>query len=263
MLRQLLDVDATLFDISGLADSILAQSTIGSTVKVDGKANDAYALLTALSLRELRANPAVAKLTQYLLEKAATTTTLAPLVPLLTQQHAEPAASVAGAPHVGLVLSERLINMPAEISPPLYTMLIDELDAAVEDGEPYAFTHYLVLSKVYQEVPSNLAMVVDDDDDDTGEAGGSSKVKRRKRDKAKAKASSSGSDIFYFHPEDEFTRKYALASGTYTLTKDSDNVADSKRAFQDLGIQSQGLLMLFEKRKFCDAVEDIRERLKA
>ncbi|CAK7200262.1 Mss4p nuclear export [Sporothrix eucalyptigena] len=247
LLRQLLDVDAALFDVSGLADRILAQSTIGSTVKVDGKANDAYALLTALSLREQRENAAVAQLTKYLAEKSAGAPDLASLEALLKEQSSGPSA--AGKPHIGLILSERLINMPAEIAPPLYTMLIDEVEAAVEDGEPYAFTHYLILSKTYQEVQSDIAMVVDDDDEEDGGKG--------KRKKAKTSGGSSTDTFFYFHPEDEVFRKHSAISGTFPYTKIDESVADSKRAFQDLGVKSQGLLMLIEADKLPAAVEAV------
>ncbi|CAK7266490.1 Mss4p nuclear export [Sporothrix epigloea] len=250
LLRQLLDVDAALFDVSGLADCILAQSTIGSTVKVDGKANDAYALLTALSLREQRENAAVAQLNKYLAEKAASTSALAPLETLLTDQASGPSA--AGKPHVGLILSERLINMPAEIAPPLYTMLIDEVEAAVEDGEPYQFTHYLILSKTYQEVQSDLAMMVDEDDEDDHNSSG-----KGKRKKAKTSGRAPADTFFYFHPEDEVFRKHAVTSGTFSYTKMDESVADSKRAFQDLGVKSQGLLMLIEADKLPAAVDAV------
>ncbi|CAK7224102.1 Mss4p nuclear export [Sporothrix bragantina] len=248
LLRQLLDVDAALFDVSGLADSILAQSTIGSTVKVDGKANDAYALLTVLSLREQRENAAVAQLTKYLAEKSAGTPALTSLEALLNEQASGPSA--AGKPHIGLILSERLINMPAEIAPPLYTMLIDEVEAAVEDGEPYQFTHYLILSKTYQEVQSDIAMVVDDDDDEDNSSKG-------KRKKAKTAGGASADTFFYFHPEDEVFRKHTMTSGTFPYTKIDESVADSKRAFQDLGVKSQGLLMLVEADKLPAAVEAV------
>jgi hypothetical protein len=50
LLRQLLDVDGQLFDLSELADVILAQPLLGSTVKVDGNETDPYAFLTVLNL---------------------------------------------------------------------------------------------------------------------------------------------------------------------------------------------------------------------
>ena len=52
--RQLLDSDHQLFDLSALADLILSQPTLGSTVKVDGKETDPYAFLTVLNLYEHR-----------------------------------------------------------------------------------------------------------------------------------------------------------------------------------------------------------------
>ena len=52
LLRQLLDVDAQLFDLSSLADLILEQPLLGSTVKVDGNETDPYAFLTVLNLRQ-------------------------------------------------------------------------------------------------------------------------------------------------------------------------------------------------------------------
>lgn len=50
LLRQLLDIDAPLFNLSELADLILSQPHLGSTVKVDGIDTDPYALLSILNL---------------------------------------------------------------------------------------------------------------------------------------------------------------------------------------------------------------------
>jgi protein BCP1 len=227
LLRQLLDVDASLFDISGLAEVILSQPTIGSTVKVDEKAADPYAMLTALNLQEHRAKKPVADLIQYLGDKAKTTESLASIPELL-----------ASGKHIGLVISERLINMPSEISPPMYGMLIDEIEAAVEDHEPYEFSHYLILSKTYHEVESTIG------------------IEERKKKKGKADPS-----MFYFHPEDEVLQKHASAYGSYNFTKNDETVADSKRAFQEMGVMPRGFVILIEAGKFADAVKAVGEYL--
>jgi protein BCP1 len=227
LLRQLFDVDGALFDISGLADLIISQNTIGSAVKVDSKANDAYAFLTVLNLYEHREHEAVARLIQYIKQKARTNEALATVPSLLD----------AGK-HVGLVLSERLLNMPAEIAPPMYTMLLDEIEAAVEDKEPYEFSHYLIISKTYHEVASTL---------DDGE---------RKKKKVKDDA-----PLFYFHPEDEILQKHASANGTYAYTRDDETVSDSKRAFQEMGVRSQGLMILIDAGKFEPAVKAMSDYL--
>lgn len=228
LLRQLFDVDASLFNMSALADLVLSQPTIGSTVKVDGKATDAYAMLTVLNTHVHREAEPIKDIVQYLVDKARTNESLAVVADLLD----------AGK-HIGLIFSERLINIPPEIGPPLYSMLVDEVEAAVEDKEPYEFSHYLILSKTYQEVDSTLDM------------------DKRKKKKAKEEAST-----FFFHPEDEVLHKHALAHGSFSYTKEEDVVADSKRAFQEAGIKPTGHMILIEATKFEGAVKAITEYLK-
>jgi protein BCP1 len=41
--------------------------------------------------------------------------------------------------HIGLILSERLINMPVQIVPPMYKMLQEEIQWAIEDASIYLF----------------------------------------------------------------------------------------------------------------------------
>lgn len=52
LLRQLFDVDSALFDLAALADLILSQPLLGTTVKVDGNQSDPYAFLTVINLHE-------------------------------------------------------------------------------------------------------------------------------------------------------------------------------------------------------------------
>ncbi|PFH60182.1 hypothetical protein XA68_11343 [Ophiocordyceps unilateralis] len=228
LLRQLLDVDASLLDVSALADLVLSQPTIGSTVKVDGKATDPYAMLTVLNMREHCQREPMKRLMAYLEEKARANESLSAI-----------AEAIEGDKQVGLILSERLINAPPEIGPPMYSMLIDEVEAAVEDAEPYQFSHYLVLSKTYREIESTLD------------------VEHRKRKKARE-----DSATYYFHAEDEILHKHAAAHGNFAYTKEEDAVADSKRAFQDMGIMPAGHMILIEADKFQNAVKAITEYLK-
>ena len=235
LLRQLLDVDSQLFDLSALADLILTQATLGSTVKVDGEDTDAYAFLTILNLHEHREKKVVRDLAQYIAEKSKSNEALAALSSVL----ASPASQV------GLVLAERMINVPSEVAPPMYAMLIDEIEAAVEDKEPYEFTHYLILSKTYNEIESAL---------DQEEA--------PRTKKSKSQGGKKGGETFYFHPEDEVLQRHALAAGAFEYTRDEgEGMADSKRAFQEMGIKAQGSLMLIETSRFEGAVKAIGEYL--
>jgi protein BCP1 len=147
---------------------------------------------------------------------------------------------------VGLILTERLINMPAEITPPMYSMLLEEIQWAVDEKEPYAFTHYLIASKTYTEVESKL------DQEDS------------RPSKKKRKDTGGDAEAFYFHPEDELLHQHALAFGNFKYEKQGDEGAsDAKRAFQEMGVTAQGHLILIQADKFKGAVKALAEAIKA
>lgn len=239
LLRQLLDTDNQLFDLSELADMILAQPLLGSTVKCDGNESDPYAFLTVLNMHEHRSKPIIKQLTDYLLSRAKTTPNSnlhAELQKLLSPEtsHAQ----------VGLILTERFINMPHQIVPPMYNMLVEEIQWALQDKEPYQFSHYLVISKTYTEVASKL---------DAEDNPPSKKSKGQ---------SSKENEVFYFHPEDEVLHKHALGFTNFDYEKQSEEGAsDAKRAFQEMGVKSQGHLILIEGAKFEGAVKAVGEYL--
>ncbi|KAK5700197.1 Mss4p nuclear export [Elasticomyces elasticus] len=239
LLRQLFDADNQLFDLSALADLILSQPTLGSTVKCDGNESDPYAFLTVLNLHQHRDVPVIKELTRYLVEKATSIDSMKTLQGLLGSDSKS---------QVGLILTERFINIPHATIPPMYNMLQEEMQWANDDGEPYQFTHYLVISKTYREVASQLDMEVEDE---------------RPQKKAKAKKGGAAvEETFYFHPEDEVLQKHALGFGGFDYTKQSEEGAsDSKRAFQEMGVKPQGLMMLIDGKKFEGAVKALGEYL--
>ncbi|KAI9371817.1 p21-C-terminal region-binding protein-domain-containing protein [Aspergillus egyptiacus] len=236
LVRQLFDVDAQDFDLSALADMILAQPLLGSTVKVDGKESDPYAFLTVLNLQEHSDKPAIKSLTTYLHRKASSNPSLSPLAALLSQSPIPP---------IGLILTERLINMPAEVVPPMYTMLQEEIAWAIEEKEPYSFTHYLIVSKTYEEVESKLDM------------------EETRPQKKKKKAAGEQGERFFFHPEDEVLERHAVCAGSFEYSHQHDEGhSDSKRAFQELGIKTEGSLILIEGGRLEGAVKEMGEFFK-
>ena len=142
---------------------------------------------------------------------------------------------------IGLILTERLVNIPSEVVPPMYKMLLEEISWAIEEKEPYSFTHYLILSKTYREIASAL------DEEDT--------PRSKKQKKASKKGSS---EVFYFHPEDEVLQRHALCSGSYDYLVEGAK-SDSKRTFQELGIKPEGHMILIEANKFEEAVKGLQE----
>lgn len=153
-------------------------------------------------------------------------------------------ASLPATSQIGLILTERFINMPHETVPPMYTMLLEEITWALNDAEPYAFTHYLVLSKVYSEVASALP---------------SSDAAPPPSKKKKNKGEGDAGEEFYFHPEDEVLHKFAKGWTSFDYdTPVDEGASDSKRAFQELGVKPRGHLVLIEADKFESAVEGVK-----
>ncbi|KAJ6119591.1 Protein bcp1 [Penicillium sp. IBT 18751x] len=234
LLRQLFDNDAQMFDLSALADLILSQPTLGSTVKTDGNESDPYAFLTVLNLQEHKDKPVIQELTKYIKTKAAANPALSALHELISQTPVPP---------IGLILTERVINMPSEVIPPMYNMLLEEMAWAIQDNEPYNFSHYVIISKNYQEVESKL---------DLEEA----------RPQKKKKKAGENAQQFFFHPEDEVLQRNAVCSGTLEYThQQDDGHSDSKRAFQEVGIRTNGSLTLIDGSKFEAAVKAVTEYL--
>ena len=218
---------------------ILAQPLLGSTVKCEGQESDPYAFLTVLNLHEHRSKAVIQQLTKYLVEKTAGqhSAPMKALTKLL-----DPVNSEA---QVGLILTERFINMPHQIVPPMYNMLLEEIRWANDEKEPYQFTHYLIVSKTYTEVASKL--------DAEGD-----------RPQKKSKKAATAAETFYFHPEDEVLQRHALATCNFEYSKQGEEgSSDSKRTFQELGVKPQGHLILIEASKFEGAVKAAGEYLGA
>ena len=248
LLRQQFDVDADFFDLSALTNLILAQPLLGSTVKVEGNKTDPYAFLTVINLNEHKVctlhyfalfhtknaqdKPVIQQLASYIQKQAKRTASLHPITALMSQPETS---------RIGLILTERLINVPSEVVPPMYTMLLEEISWALEEKEPYNFTHYLIYSKTYREV---VSMLNDED---------SPKQKKQKRTSQKGQ-----SEIFYFHPEDEILQRNALASGSFDYLKESGG-SDAKRTFQEHGIKPEGHMVLIDAAKFEATVKALQE----
>jgi protein BCP1 len=180
--------------------------------------------------------PIIQDLIKYFKGKAAANPALSPLNELLSQTPVPP---------IGLILTERMINMPAEVIPPMYNMLLEEIAWAIEDKEPYNFSHYLIVSKNYEEIESKLDL-------------------EDSRPQKKKKKGGEPSQRFFFHPEDDVLERNALCTGTMEYTnKQDEGHADSKRAFQELGIRTKGSLTLIDGANFENTVKALTEYLKS
>lgn len=139
--------------------------------------------------------------------------------------------------HLAWIISERLINMPPQVAGPAWNMLLEEVEWAVQDHEPYQFEWWLITSKIYASIPKD----------------GGKKPRM---------------ELFYMHPEDEVISQvsfdclyqYAAWAFDFEFTNKEDMaVADSKRAFYDSGVQSMRRVFLVPNDKVASMVSAVQQ----
>jgi len=143
---------------SKLAEAILSQKHIGSAIKQsisqeddsddeemeDVDPNQVYGISTILNLGDK--NESIVGLKRFLLEQTAKGNdrqVLQYVSDLLNK-------------NVGFLVSERFINIPAQITVPLLETLVNEMRKARDRNLPYDFSHYFMICKLYK--TKNLQM---------------------------------------------------------------------------------------------------------
>eukprot|EP00850_Spirogloea_muscicola_P014051 SM000098S25131 [mRNA] locus=s98:375450:378335:- [translate_table: standard] len=214
LLRNYLD-DAPVWDLSGFADTIVAQHTVGSVVKTAGE-DSPIGVISILSPERYRDKQCMKDLQSFLRKKCGGKPEAAGLEALWA----------AGRSNVGLLVCERVLNAPADILPPLYQGLFDEVGWAVED-EPkslrryFSFEQYLILTRVYKELRKLV------------EPASQLKGKRLKREMEKSEG-----DFVYIKPEDEIFHKLSSWSFTFPVR------AEEQAAHHSRGLRQLRLVMV-------------------
>ncbi|KAL1556558.1 protein BCCIP isoform X2 [Salvia divinorum] len=140
-------LDNLQWDLSGFVDLILGQPTVGTVVKIENDEDDAvYSVVSALNLGRYKDSKCVLELKDYLL-KVCRDMDVKGKLKSLVGEHVQ---------DVGLLVSQRVVNLPPQLLPPLYNGLFDEVEWATED-EPteelqssFRFKFYLIISKIYK-----------------------------------------------------------------------------------------------------------------
>ncbi|KAF8168454.1 p21-C-terminal region-binding protein-domain-containing protein [Crassisporium funariophilum] len=240
LLGQLLQRDAEQLHVHELTELILAQPTVGTTIKTDGIESDPLALLTVLNMHLHHQNTSIKAIANYLLSVTATRDPAfhATLQTLFSQSEA----------HVGLVLCERLINMPVQVIPPMYNMLADEIKWALADGEPYNFTHLIILSRVYhlsEDEESALANSASTRKTRPSESSSKKNKKQRPQEVEENSRTQQPADgVYSFHPEDDTILKSAIHSVTYPYLAPLPQLVQETRSRDAFGLDVRGRMML-------------------
>ncbi|KAJ8464629.1 hypothetical protein OPV22_027181 [Ensete ventricosum] len=228
-------LDDKQWDLSGFVDLILEQTTVGTVVKLDehdeagdgnGDGDDdagPFAVISALNLGRYEGHKCMKDCKEYLLQVCPDDGLRKRLKPFLEEQVSD----------VGLLVSQRFVNCPYQLVPPLYDALFDEVSWATED-EPtkelqdfFRFKYYLLVTRIFEDKNAN---------------------------QRKAKVNCDSSDpIIYIKPEDEIFQELSLLSFTFRLHAEQLAPRELKN------YREKGLVMVVR----ADKVPKFREKLKS
>lgn len=160
--------------------------------------------------------------------------------------------------HTGWIFSERLINMPVEVVPPMYRMLAEEMQTRQSEGEPFAFERLVFVSRTFTptaEMEEEWAV----------EARASGKRAKEERN------SRSGRRTMSYHFEDEVIAQvrthfpncalslfieptqHATINVDYGFTRPRE----AQRTNESLGVETGGRIMVLEASKLPTVIEQM------
>ncbi|XWS13311.1 hypothetical protein CRYUN_Cryun36dG0026600 [Craigia yunnanensis] len=153
-------LDNKQWDLSGFIDLILGQTTVGTVVKLEDDAdNGVFSVIIALNLGRYKDHKCITELKEFLLNICQEKDKIGNLRLLLEDK----------AQNVGLLVFQRVVNLPPELLPHLYDALFDEVSWATED-EPTEelrnslhFNFYIVVSKIYKNANQKRSSSTDKD----------------------------------------------------------------------------------------------------
>ncbi|SNX87260.1 related to BCP1 - Essential protein involved in nuclear export of cytoskeleton organization protein [Melanopsichium pennsylvanicum] len=244
LLQQLFYTHNTKLDLSSLADHIVKTSAtqgVGTTIKiVDDEDQDPYAFVSAIQLssEKKEGSEAANSLTKYLLE-----VTNKPSNKSIHEAIKSAASPTSTNAPVIAVLHERMVNMPPQVAPPLYKMLLEEIRTALAStANP---SHFLFFSRVFSADAFSDDEAMDEDEEDDDEPSGLAGARKRRAKLARKEAKKAGAkkdaprarvisdgmalsggaadeELGLFHPEDIAISKVASHSLTYRFPPPPD-----------------------------------------
>ncbi|CAI9264250.1 unnamed protein product [Lactuca saligna] len=175
------------WDLTSFVDLILQQTSVGSVVKIeDDEDESVYGFVSALNLQRYKDCKCMMEVKEFLLSKCQEKEIKENLKSFLGEKAAD----------VGLLISQRVVNLPPQLLPSLYDAIFNEISWATED-EPtkelrkfFCFKYYLLISKIY---------------------------KLKNADKKKKGNSSNEEAIIYLKPEDEIFHNLSAWSFCFPL----------------------------------------------
>jgi len=197
-------------DFNELAELIAGQVEVGTTVKNDDDMANALGFITVINLHTHKEKKCVKQLVKWL--KGKCTHKYKAKLNALLDDKSKP---------LGLLLHNRMINLPTELVPPLQKALQDDIKWAIENEEQskdYKYANYIIAG-------SRFKFDNDDNDDQDGQ--------RKKKKKKKKKANNPDAFTFKLF-ENEFYQQESFLDfsfGTASVIADPSSTPTATSIF--------------------------------
>ncbi|XP_055373870.1 protein BCCIP homolog [Condylostylus longicornis] len=215
-------------NLSQLSEIIIEQNYIGSVViqsEIDEEEDDElcdsnviFGITSVVNMMSKRSSKCIEELHEFIVEKAeknASEDTFEQFKTILNNVDQ----------HVGFLINERFVNIPAQISVPLLENLYREIKRAKEKHMPYDFKYYMIIVKFYR--------------------------KKGKKNKP--------TEDFYSNQEEEIICKEAQFSFEYSVEHEADSGMSGDWLEGDSTMLPFRKVVLFESSRLSDLILTIKD----
>ncbi|XP_005094374.1 protein BCCIP homolog [Aplysia californica] len=222
-------------DLSELANVIIAQDFIGSVLKQDfGTGSDedsdeesddddrdnVFAINTVVNISENQSLSCIEKINEFLTSKCEEAYKGEP--GLMRKLLGDPSKQV------GLLISERFINIPPQVALPSYESLKADIEKAVRKKKKFDFTHLVLISKTYR-----------------SKEGGAM-----------------GAEVFYSNPEEQLFCDMSEFNFTFSVAEQRDSISDGQ--WDDEGdMEALRTVMVFDASSLGHLIDKLRQEIPA
>ncbi|CAB1416670.1 unnamed protein product [Pleuronectes platessa] len=220
---------------SEITDLIIQQNHLGSVIKQaevpedsdDDDPDEVFGFITMINLTERKDVQCVEEVKDLLVDQCEKSAT-----PSMTEQ-LEQILSDSSKP-VGLLLSERFINVPPQIALPLHKQLQEEIAEAQRTNKPSGKCHYcLMISKTCKEATKSIP----------------------------ARGGAPKEEYLFVNAEEEFFYEQATMKFHYSVQDETDSCLSGRWSFEDVPMKPFRTVMLIPADRFPIIMDKLKEYL--
>ena len=229
-------------DLGGLTDIIISQNYVGSVVKQsedleesddeDNDINDVFGVTTVVNLSSGQNYLCIQQLRDLLKQLAnehATDATNSMIKNILENDSEA----------LGLLINERFVNIPAQISVPLLENLTSEIKRANNKRMAFDFSYYVLICKLYKMEDQKMG----------------------KKAKSKRKSNAEEPTVIWSNPEEEIFAEDATCSFEFSVEKESDSGLSGTWTEGDDEMVPYRRVLLFEATKLQSIIDKIKNHV--